>query len=168
MSRRIKGSDENFVSNPQGAGARIDGCENRMARSAIQNTNLASELFVASQLFRLGYAVTITLGHTKEIDLYVAHPDGKRIVTIDVKGLKNTTNWPLHPKRKSKDHFYVLVSYLDKFGDLDSQPDVFVIPSLELDRVLSPWSGRPDVTAVAYHRIKNSKYKNAWPLLFGG
>ena len=58
-----------------------------MKRQYGQNTNLAAEFFVASQLFRLGYTVTITLGNTKEIDLLVAHPDG-RTVTIDVKGLK--------------------------------------------------------------------------------
>jgi len=137
-----------------------------MPRDKTQNTNLAAEFFVASQLFRLGYAVTITLGHTKEIDLFVAHPDDRKNVTIDVKGLKNTTNWPLNPKRKAKDHFYILLSYRNKFGDLTSQPDVFVVPSLEIERVLSPWSGKPEVTGVGYHRIRSSKYKDAWHLLF--
>ena len=42
-----------------------------MVRNGTINTNLASEFYVASLLFRLGYAVTITLGHTKEIDLIV-------------------------------------------------------------------------------------------------
>lgn len=78
-----------------------------MARKGSQNTNLASEFYVASQLYRLGYVVTITLGHTKEIDLIIAHPDG-RTVTIDVKGLKNTTNWPLKPKLVNKKHFLYL------------------------------------------------------------
>lgn len=136
-----------------------------MARDKTQNTNLASEFYVASQLLRLGYVVTVTLGHTKEIDLIVAHPDG-RTITIDVKGLKNTTNWPLTPKLKRKDHFYVLVSYLNKFDDLNSQPDIFVIPSLEVENVLSLWSGRSDVKCVNYHGIKDSKYKNAWNKLF--
>lgn len=137
-----------------------------MAHDKTQNTNLASEFYVASQLFRLGYVVTVTLGHTKEIDLIVAHPDG-RTVTIDVKGLKNTTNWPLKPKLKNKDnHFYVLVSYHNKFGDLTSHPDVFVIPALEVETLLQPWSGKPDVTCVGYKDMKESKYKDAWDLLF--
>ena len=54
-----------------------------------EDTNLASEFYVASQLYRLGYVTVLTLGHTKEIDLVAIHPDG-RTVTIDVKGLKNT------------------------------------------------------------------------------
>lgn len=136
-----------------------------MARDKMQNTNLASEFYVASQLFRLGYVVTVTLGHTKEIDLIVAHPDGKTI-TIDVKGLKNTTNWPLQPKLKTKKHFFVLLSYLNKFGDLNTHPDVFVIPSLEVEKILESWSGKPNVRCIGYRKVKNSKYKNAWNLLF--
>lgn len=130
-----------------------------------QNTNLASEFYVASQLFRRGYSVTITNGHTKEIDLIVSHPDG-RTATIDVKGLKNTTNWPLQPKLKRKDHFYVLVSYRNRFEDLKSQPDVFVIPSLKVEGLLGHWSGNPRMKAVSYRRVKDSKYKDGWHLLF--
>lgn len=129
------------------------------------DANLASEFYVASQLYRLGYTVTITLGHTKEIDLIVAHSDG-RIITIDVKGLKNTTNWPLTPKLKNENHFYILVNYKNKFSDLSFHPEVFVIPSLEIENVLVSWAGKPNVTCVGYKDVKNSKYKNAWGLLF--
>jgi hypothetical protein len=127
------------------------------------NTNLASEFYVASQLFRLGYTVTITLGNAKEIDI-IACKNGK-IVTIDVKGLKNTTNWPLNPKRIKPDHFYVLVTYKNNFGDIETHPEVFVIPSGEIKRVLGSWSGRPDIKAVGYNKIRTSKYLNAWNLL---
>lgn len=137
-----------------------------MARDRTQNTNLAAEFHVASQLFRLGYTTTVTLGHTKEIDLIVAHPDG-RTVTIDVKGLKNKTNWPLAPKLISKNHFYVLVTYLNKFENVSSDPEVFVIPSTRVKSLLSRWSGRPDITAVAYSRVRGSKHKDAWSVLFG-
>ncbi|ODS40957.1 hypothetical protein BEH94_10715 [Candidatus Altiarchaeales archaeon WOR_SM1_SCG] len=138
-----------------------------MARDKTQNSNLASEFYVASQLFRVGYVVTITLGHTKEIDLIVVHPDG-RTITIDVKGLKNTTNWPLSPKLEKEDHFFVLVSYLNKFADLNIHPDVFVVPSLEIKSLLTPWSGKAQVKqkGVRYRDAKNSKYKDAWELLF--
>lgn len=137
-------------------------------RKKTQNTNLASEFYVASQLLRLGYNVTITLGHTKEIDLIVAHPDG-RMVTIDVKGLKNTTNWPLKLKRKRKYHFYVLVTYHNKFGSLDYHPEVFVIPSLEIKKLITGWTGRREVTNVGYRQLrgdKGAKYRNGWSILF--
>lgn len=137
-----------------------------MERAPAQLTNTASELYVASLLSRLGYAVTITFGNTKVIDLMVANPDGK-VVTIDVKGLKNTTNWPLTPKINSPTHFFVLVSYRNRFQDITSAPEVFVVPSAEVPKLLTQWSGRPEVTCVNYGAVKNSTYKDAWHLLFG-
>lgn len=127
------------------------------------NTNLASEFYVASQLFRLGYTVTITLGNSKEIDI-IACKNG-RTITIDVKGLKNTTNWPLNPKRTSPDHFYILVTYKNAFGDIEKHPEVFVIPAPEIKRLLGSWSGRPDVKAIGYNKLRDSKYRGAWKLL---
>jgi len=112
--------------------------------------------------------VTLTLGNTKEIDLIVT--DGTKVLTIDVKGLKNMTNWPLtliaEPRQN---HFFVLVAWKNKFekiGDIDSVPDVYIIPATKIREVLTPWAGRPNVTCVAYRNIKNSEYKNAWKSLF--
>ena len=128
-------------------------------------TNLAAEFFVASQLFRLGHTVTITLGNTKQVDLVVTHVDG-RTVTIDTKGLKNTTNWPLTPKLIRDTHFYVLVSFRNRFSSLAQAPDVFVIPSTELHTVLEPWSNHPHVTCVDYYTVRKAAFKDAWHLLF--
>jgi hypothetical protein len=129
------------------------------------STNLAAEFYVASQLHRQGYIVTLTLGNTKEIDLIVAHSDG-RTITIDTKGLKNKTNWPVTPKLVRASHFFILVSYLNAFTDLEVAPEVFVIPSEEVHKVLSFWSGSDTVSCVGYSAVKNSNYKNAWHLLF--
>ncbi|HSQ81159.1 MAG TPA: hypothetical protein VLU54_08500 [Casimicrobiaceae bacterium] len=127
-----------------------------MPRVSGQLTNIASELYVASQLTRKGYAVTITFGKAKEIDLIVPHPDG-HMVTIDVKGLKNTTNWPLKLKRRLRNHFFILVSYRNHFDDLTAVPDVFVIPSGRVAKLLTPWIGRSDVTGIAYGKVKDSR-----------
>ena len=129
-------------------------------------TNLAAEFHVASQLLRLGYIATVTLGNTKEIDLIVAHPDG-RTVTIDSKGLKNTTNWPLNPKLVRDTHFFALVCYRNRLTKLDFHPEVFIVPSVQVHSVLSRWSGRPDISCVGYSKLRNSQYKEAWHLLFG-
>jgi len=138
---------------------------------ARQDANLASEFYVASQVFRLGKLATITLGQVKQIDLVVTDPrKPSRTVTIDVKGLKRKDNWPIgeFPSiLRRRDHFYVLVSYLERFGELGIQPDVFIIPSMEIERILSPWSGRKDLKCVLYKTVKGGKYENAWHLLFG-
>lgn len=138
-----------------------------MPRDGGLNSNLASEFYIASQIFRLGYLPTITLGHTKEIDLLVSLPNG-RTATIDVKGLKNKTYWPLPKINKRAGHFYVLVSYLDKFTDLNVHPEVFVIPSLEIEGLSEPWS-RSDSKSrcISYRKVRNTNYKDAWGLLFG-
>ena len=128
------------------------------------STNLTAEFFVASQLFRLGLGATLTLGHTKEIDLIAVGPTG-RTATIDVKGLKNTTNWPFRLKRQTADHFFVLVSYRNRFADPQARPETYVIPSLEITSVLKPWSGHATQTGVSYSAVKGGPYYEAWDLL---
>jgi len=132
------------------------------------NTNLASEFYVASQLFRLGYEVTITLGHTKEIDLIVINPTNGKTITIDVKGLKNKSNWPLTPQLKRKDHFYVLVSYCNKFNNLKFLPEVYVIPSVKIENLLENWTKRGRIpikqTCINY-RNQNLREYNNWELI---
>lgn len=54
------------------------------------NTNLASEYYVLSTLYRLGFDAYITLGNKKNIDIILNLNDEKQI-TIDVKGLAGTT-----------------------------------------------------------------------------
>jgi len=132
-----------------------------MLEREVQNTNLASEFLVASCLFRLGYSVTITFGHTKEVDLIVNIP-GKGLLTVDVKGLASKTNWPILPKLKKDNHFYVLVTYKDKFDKLVVLPEFYIIPSLEIENLITYWKNRSGIT---YKMLKDSKYKDAWDLL---
>src|SRR5438128_10006597 len=104
------------------------------------SANLPAEFFAASQLQRLGHIVTLTLGQTKEIDLFVETPGGKE-VTVDVKGLKNKTNWPLRVRRERPNHYFILVAYSNKFDDLSASPETFVIPANRIRRYLGHWSG---------------------------
>lgn len=129
-----------------------------------RSANLAAEFFVASQMFRVGLGVTITLGNTKEVDLVALRPDGSS-VTVDVKGLKNTTNWVVKRERRAADHFFILVSYRNHFSVPTAAPECFIIPSVQIDDVLSQWSGLPEVTCVPYASVKNSDFREAWPLL---
>lgn len=130
-----------------------------------QNTNLASEFYIASCIMRLGLTCTITLGHTKEVDLVVANEKGNT-VTVDVKGLKNSTNWPLTNPLRRRSHFYVFVTYRNKIGDITVSPEVYVVPSTSIIRLLSPWAGRPSLTCVPYSLLRTKvKYRNAWHLI---
>jgi len=133
-----------------------------------RQSSLASIHFVASQLFRLGYKVDIISKDKSEIDLSVIDPKDpeKKAVTIEAKGLKNKTNWPLKPKLLCDTHYFALVGYNNNFQNLSIMPEVFIIPSLEINPIISKWSGRPEMTCINYRNIKNSNYKEAWHLLF--
>ena len=123
-----------------------------------QSSSLSAEYYVASLLFRLGYVVTITLGNTKEIDLLVYNPKSNETATIDVKGLKNATNW-IMPKKPShkKHHFYVLLTFKNKYDVFDTTPEVYTIPDEKVSEYLCNWTGRKDVNKIDYKNLKDKK-----------
>lgn len=128
--------------------------------TTVESSNLAAEYYVASLLLRLGYVVTVTFGNTKEIDLIVYDPATKKTVTIDVKGLKNTSNWVMPSEKKLVErpsHFYVLVAFKNKIEQLEVSPEVYTIPSTAVRRLWRSWSGRPDVKNINYRDVKNKE-----------
>jgi hypothetical protein len=134
-----------------------------------QNTNLASEFYVLSTLHRLGVNATLTLGNKKAVDIVVEK--GGKTLTMDVKGLQGTTSFPIDKSYlKTSSHFFVFVSYLDKFEDVNVQPEIFIVPSdelekkhKELDDVGLVWHNE-DRKVVMYNRLKKlaKKYQNKW------
>lgn len=56
------------------------------------NTNLASEFYVLSMLYRIGAEASLTLGK-KTVDIIVSLSDSKTL-TIGVKGLAGPYDWP--------------------------------------------------------------------------
>jgi PD-(D/E)XK endonuclease len=61
--------------------------------SYVGNVHLAGEFFVAAELAKRGYAVSLTLGNAKAIDL-IAERDGC-MVAVQVKARRNATGWPM-------------------------------------------------------------------------
>jgi hypothetical protein len=123
------------------------------------NTNLASEFFVVSQLFRLGYLPLVTLGNTKQIDVVVKSSQSGRTDTVDVKSLtRRGGNWRINAKREKPDHFFVLV-YFEQLDNLKLMPRVFVVPSVEIKSIL-----KGDAPYV-YPKHVPQRYADAWELL---
>lgn len=127
-------------------------------------TSLASEYYVMSTLNRLGYDASITLGNRKAVDI-VVEING-RVVTIDVKGMASKTNWLLDnfSDADKPNHFIVLVTFLGKFGDIQTEPEVYVVPANEVPRLLyiNPKGNRK---TLPYKVMAGNSYKNAWYLL---
>jgi hypothetical protein len=142
----------------------------KMAGDRRVDANLAAEHFVASQLSRLGWTVKMKRPlspsgvKTRRIDL-VAELKGRN-VRLDVRGLKNLTNWPI-PKSFQEDtnRYLVLVCYRKRFSDPLVQPEVYVVPSHEVHKLTGPWSGRLTQRAISYREAAGTPYRDAYHLL---
>jgi len=98
-----------------------------------QNTNLASEYYVLSVLYRMGANALLTLGNKKAVDI-VVDKAGKTL-TIDVKGLQSkNSSFPVDNWTKiEEDHFLVFVTFMDKMDDPECHPEVYIVPSNEME-----------------------------------
>jgi hypothetical protein len=70
-------------------------------------TQWAAQFAVASELCRRGYQVALTLGNHPTMDLMVVSPKGTPFF-VDVKGQYKQNPWPVSPKDKGEELFYVL------------------------------------------------------------
>jgi hypothetical protein len=88
------------------------------------NTNLASEFYVMSVLYRLGLDANLTLGNKKAVDIVVVLAPGDTI-TIDVKAVAGAVDWLVGSAQNAarNRHFVVLLSYEGKFANLDALPN---------------------------------------------
>ena len=90
-------------------------------------TNLASEFYVLSLLYRLGFDASLTLGNKKAVDIVVVLDEG-RAVTIDVKAVAGRSDWLLgnHDLPDAPGHFVTLVGYEGAFADAARPPRLWL------------------------------------------
>jgi hypothetical protein len=130
-------------------------------------TNLASEFYVLSSLYRLGLAANLTLGNKKGIDIVVACDPGKAF-TIEVKAVAGKMDWlvgQLGMTRKDH-HFVVLVCYEGAFDNPESAPKVWVFRHDDLIRFIKT-SKTGTARYISRKEIREAASKNAqnWALL---
>jgi hypothetical protein len=135
------------------------------------NTNLAAEFHVLSILHRKGLDANLTLGNKKSVDIVIVRDVGDDY-TIDVKGLAGKTGWPVDNVRAGKRrHFLVFVCFLDAMEDANIIPEVYVVPSTELEPLIYPAPGGRKLIQLCDMRGKGknlrdgSRFKDAWGLL---
>lgn len=138
-----------------------------------QNTNLASEYYVLSMLYRLGLDAYLTIGNKKSVDIIV-HKNNK-ILTIDVKGLKGKSNFPIDNwSNKSETHFLIFVCFLNKIDDCIVLPELFIVPANKMENKYDELNGESIIyenpkgnrKVVQYNRLKKiDKFKNNWDLI---
>ncbi|QGN23682.1 group I intron-associated PD-(D/E)XK endonuclease [Elizabethkingia anophelis] len=127
-----------------------------------QQTGIACEYYVAGELSRLGYNVSLTFGNTKSIDLLVEKDDNT--IAIQVKGIQRTKSicWNIDKTKVKPNILYVLVNlHVDR---IDEKPEFFVLTSSEiLEQFINTPTQGEKRTYLDYNRIKNNlSFKNNW------
>lgn len=133
-----------------------------MAALEKQQTGIASEYYVAGELSRLGYNVSLTFGNTKSIDLLIEKDDCT--VAIQVKGIQRTKSicWNLDKTKVKSNILYVLVNL--HVDNIDEKPEFFILTSAEImEQFKNSLKGGEKRAYLDYNRVKtNSDYKNNW------
>lgn len=125
------------------------------------NSNLAGEFYVLSMLHRLGADATLTLGNKKAVDIVVVRAAGET-VTVDVKALAGKTCWPVdnfHGAKKG--HFLAMVCFLGKIDDLATVPEIYILPSEEVERLTYTAPGGRKTIELRTIRREGAKYCGA-------
>lgn len=129
-------------------------------------TGLASEFFVAAELFRRKWDVTISFGSTKKFDL-LAFKNGHTVV-IQVKGMYATKagNWNIN-KEKLKPTDELFIVFVNLHSDkMDINPEYFILTPLEaLEFIVDKNKADEPVKQnyLPYGRLKS--FRNNWERL---
>ncbi len=126
------------------------------------NTGIASEYLILSKLYRLELEAYISQGNKKSVDIRVIRDNGIPI-SIDVKSVRGYSSLVVNNVASKSDHFLAFVIYNNKFVDLTSEPEIFIVPSVELHTITATFGKEKRVMK---GRLAN--YKNAWHLLSAG
>jgi hypothetical protein len=132
------------------------------------NTNLASEFYVLSMLYRLGFDANLTLGNKKSVDLAVVLGPGHAI-TIDVKAVAGKMDWLMGGSSGSpkSDHYVVLVSYEGRFGDAQQAPRCWVFRHGEVLPLVKTASGKGGMRYLSRKTVLDrfSSHEGNWSYL---
>lgn len=106
-----------------------------------QNTNLASEYYALSMMYRVGANAYLTLGNKKSVDILIDRKGAT--LTADVKGLKDTSCFPIDNCDKiDKNHYLIFISYIKKIDDPKISPEVYIVPSVQLEKPQKALDGK--------------------------
>lgn len=98
------------------------------------DTAVAAEYFVLSQIYRLGLEAYISQGNKKAIDIRVIQDNGNPI-SVDVKAVRGYSSLVVNNVKTHANHFIAFVIYNNKFENLLTQPEVYIVPSLKVPSI---------------------------------
>jgi predicted polyphosphate/ATP-dependent NAD kinase len=126
-------------------------------------THLAGEFLVAGELARRGYAVSLTMGNAKSVDLYAESPKG--VLKIDAKAGRSKGNWPISKKQVEQDVYYIFV-HLGTVKQIKNnvKPEYFIVTGKEIKNrnLIDTWKTRQ---GIRYSTLDDAQYKENWAKL---
>lgn len=125
------------------------------SKSEINCVHLAGEFFVAAELSKRGFAVAITMGNAKAIDV-LAEKDGKSyMVQVKTSQDKKKGGW-FAPKKILQDAIYVFVW----LNNSDTPPDYFIFTAQELERLCK--TGASGISGLSPSTADTTDYRDRW------
>jgi hypothetical protein len=134
-----------------------------MKRKPTHESGMAGE-------YRLGYEPALTLGNAKAIDILAEHKETGDTIRISVKAIRGGGKWGVGSEDLSRKEnlFFVFLHYQD-FTNVNTRPEVFVIPSSDVEKLKQRWFNSFAVYCSNKEEQKKlGDYKDAWPLLEKG
>ena len=118
-------------------------------------SHLAGEYFVAAELSKRGWAVAMTIGNAKAIDLFVEK--NRRTANIQVKAISRRKNvgWPMSRSKVWSNVTYVFVC----LNELGISPDYFVATPKEVIPRVKQYATRGILN---YGSVNTEQFKNRW------
>lgn len=126
------------------------------------SVGLASELSVASKLIKLGCQVSLTLGHTKSVDIHASKNGNNH--SIQVKGAQknkaksNSCSWRINKANIDIGMIYIFVNLNLNFQNANE--DIYIISGNDLILLIQ---GKSPQEYVYSNKLKN--YKDNWSLI---
>lgn len=128
-----------------------------------QLTGISGEFFVAAELAKRNFQVSLTLGNAKGIDLYATNQITEDIFEIEVKTLRKKPNcFTLNTQRLKAKKVFIFVYLNGK----DISPDYYIVTGEEILKDKKKFYGASLNTSretVNHGPLKD--YKNCWDIL---
>ena len=127
-----------------------------MAEIQSSSTGLSGEYFVAAELLRRGYAVGITMGNAKAIDILAEKSDNQYAIQVKAIYKRKNSGWPMMKDKVILNHYYIFVVIN---GDTLSPPDFYICTGEEATQKVKQYSTRGIVTVSS---LNSDEHKERW------
>jgi hypothetical protein len=127
----------------------------RPERPETSSSHLAGEYFAAAELSKRGYAVAMTIGNAKAIDLFVER--GRRTANIQVKSirLRRNVGWPISRSKVCSNVVYVFVC----LNSIDQAPSYFIATPSEVRPRVRQYATRGILN---FGSVNTDQFKDRW------